>query len=325
MPAQIGLTDTQVQFFEDEGYLVVEDVLDQKTVLDPVRAEYSALLDKLYDQWHANGKVPAPTGMSFDDKLLTAYRAKCEWFQPFDISLPGSRVEADTPFHFGPAVFNMLTAPKLLDVVQSLIGSEITSNPIQHVRIKPPVGDLQSDEVRAHITKTDWHQDQGVTLESADNTRMVTVWIAVSDATEKNGCLKVLPNSARTGPADELIPHCEKTQIGIPDSLIDERNAVPLPVGSGGVVLFNPLTPHASLVNNSSGLRWSFDVRYNVTGQSTGREHFPEFIARSASNPKTEFNDPIAWQAMWEDTRARLAAAEHISLYRWDASAPFCA
>lgn len=325
MSAQIGLSDSQVQFFNDEGYLVVEDVLDQKTVLDPVRAEYGALLDTLYDRWHADGKVPSPQGMGFDEKLLTAYRARCEWFQPFDISLPGGRVKADTPFHFGPAVFNMLSAPKLLDVVQSLIGSEITSNPIQHVRIKPPVGDLQSDEVRAHITKTDWHQDQGVTLESADKTKMVTVWIAVSDATEKNGCLKVLPNSARKGRADELIPHCEKTQIGIPDSFIDERDAVPLPVGSGGIVLFDPLTPHASLVNNSDGLRWSFDVRYNITGQPTGREHFPEFIARSARQPETEFTDPIVWREMWEDTRARLSAAEHISLYRWDASAPYCA
>lgn len=325
MPGQIGLSDTQVQFFKNEGYLVVEDVLDQKSILDPVRVEYSALLDSLYDEWHAQGKVPSPKGLGFEEKLLTAYRARCDWFQPFDISLPGNRVEADTPFHFGPAVLAMLTAPKLLDVVQSLIGPEITSNPIQHVRIKPPVGDLQSDEVRAHITKTDWHQDQGVTLESADNTDMITVWVAVSDATQENGCLKVLPNSARKGPVDELIPHCEKTQIGIPDTFIDERDAVPLPVKSGGVVLFNPLTPHASLINKSQGLRWSFDIRYNITGQPTGREHFPDFIARSAKNPDAEFNDPTKWLTMWQDTRARLAAADHISLYRWDSTAPYCA
>ncbi|MBL4647263.1 MAG: phytanoyl-CoA dioxygenase family protein, partial [Rhizobiales bacterium] len=179
------LTQEQIQFFETEGYLVVEDVLDQATVLDPVRAEYSDLLDGLYDQWHVEGKVPSGEGMSFHDKLLTSYKAQCEWFQPMDISLPGGVIAADTPFHFGPAVLNMLTAPKLLDVVESLIGPEITSNPIQHVRIKPPATDLRSDESRAHITKTDWHQDKGVTLETADQTTMITVWIAVTDATEQ--------------------------------------------------------------------------------------------------------------------------------------------
>ncbi len=315
------LTQEQIQFFETEGYLVVEDVLDQASVLDPVRAEYAKLLDELYEQWYAQERVPSGEGMNFNEKLLTSYKAKCDWFQPMDISLPGGVIEADTPFHFGPAVLNMLTAPKLLDVVESLIGPEITSNPIQHVRIKPPATDLRNDEVRAHITKTDWHQDQGVTLESADQTKMVTVWIAVSDATEENGCLQVLPRGHKKG----LLPHCEKTQIGIPDKFVDDADGVPLPVKSGGVVLFHPLVPHGSLTNITQEFRWSFDVRYNVTGQPTGREHFPEFVARSALKPDAVLNDAEEWLAMWEKTRAELAASQHVSLYRWDQTAPYCA
>ena len=38
----------------------------------------------------------------------------------------------------GPAVFDVLTAPPLLDAVESIIGPEIYSNPTQHVRLKPP-------------------------------------------------------------------------------------------------------------------------------------------------------------------------------------------
>ena len=315
------LTPAQIQHFDDQGYLVVENVLDQASVLDPVRAEYAALMDDLYDVWHAEGRVPAPIDMGFYDKLLTAYEARCDWFQPMDISLPATEVTPDTPFHFGPAVFNMLTNPRLLDVVESLIGSEITSNPIQHVRIKPPATNLQSDEVRAHITKTDWHQDQGVTHESADDTKMITVWIAVTDATRENGCLQVQPARHK----DALLPHCEKTQIGIPNEFLRGRRSIPLPVKSGGVVIFHPKSPHASLVNKTDGFRWSFDVRYNITGQSTGRDHFPSFVARSRTNPSSELHDAAAWRQMWEDTRTRLAAAEHLSLYRWDSNAPYCA
>ena len=124
------LSDAHRHQFQTEGYLVVEDVLDT-TILDPVRAEYETLLDTLCTGWGI-------TGDSFEDKLIKAYAAGHDWFQPMDISLPGDRITEDTPMHFGPAVFNMVTAPRLLDLVEDLIGPEITSNPIQHVLIKPP-------------------------------------------------------------------------------------------------------------------------------------------------------------------------------------------
>jgi phytanoyl-CoA hydroxylase len=315
------LTTEQKDFFDAQGYLVIEDVLDQKTVMDPVREEYTALLGGLYAGWHAEGRVPSPEGLDFHGKLLTAYRAGCDWFQPMDISLPGGEIGPDTPFHFGQAVLDMITSPGLLDVAESLLGPEITSNPIQHVRIKPPAADLRTDEVRAHITATDWHQDRGVTHESADGTRMITVWIAVSDATPENGCLVVQPGRHK----GELLPHCEKKQIGIPDQFIDRRAATALPVRSGGIVIFHPQTPHASLVNRTQQFRWSFDIRFNVTGQPTGRDHFPSFVARSRANPDLELRDARTWRMMWEETRARLAAQPHIFLYRWDSSAPVCA
>ncbi|MCB1457280.1 MAG: phytanoyl-CoA dioxygenase family protein [Nitratireductor sp.] len=316
------LTPEQKQFFDVKGYLVVEDVLDQKTVLYPVRREYSALLDGLYDDWVATGRISVPAGeQDFYAKLLQAYRAGCDWFQPMDISLPGDRIMADTPMHFGPAIFDLVTNNRLLDLVEDLIGPEITSNPIQHVRIKPPANDLRKDEIRAHITATDWHQDRGVTHDEADNTTMITVWCAVTDATIDNGCLQVVPRE----PDISILPHCPKKQTAIADGFIDEESAIPLPVKSGGVVIFHPLTPHASLTNKTDGFRWSFDLRYNVTGEPTGRSHFPGFVARSRSNPQSELHDWRAWRAMWEEARARLAVAPHINIHRWMSDAPYCA
>lgn len=316
------LTAEQIEFFEENGYLVVEDVLDPASVIAPVKAEYAALLDGLYDGWFAEGRVSTPPrGLSFHDKLLIAYRARCDWFQPMDISLPGNRIQADTPMHFGPAVFAMVKAPRLLDLVEDLIGPEITSNPIQHVRIKPPATDLQSDEVRAHITHTDWHQDRAVALEEADSTNMVTVWCAITDATPENGCLQVIPRGHRAG----MKPHCPKTQTAIADGQIDISQAVPLPVKSGGVVIFHPLTPHASLTNRTQGFRWSFDLRYNVSGQPTGRAHFPEFVARSKHNPASVLTSANEWRKLWEAARARLAAQPHIDIHRWKADSPMCA
>ena len=114
------LKQEQIDFFECNGYLVVEDVLDQDTVIAPLRAEYAALLDQLYAEWFAEGRVDTPPeGLTFEDKLLISYRAGCDWFQPFDISLPGDQIFADTPFHFGPAAFDLVTNSHLLDAVET--------------------------------------------------------------------------------------------------------------------------------------------------------------------------------------------------------------
>lgn len=314
------LSETQVDQFEQNGYLVIEDVIDEVT-LQAIVAEYAALFDTLYDGWHVEGLVPAPTpGMGFWDKLDVAFRGGFDWYQPLDISLPHDGITNETPMHFGPAVFQMATHKRILDIVESLIGPEITSNPIQHVRIKPPERLVNGDESRAHIVSTDWHQDRGVTLESADETEMVTVWLAITDATVENGCLQVKP-----GREAEMLPHCTMKQVGITDTYLPKRTAVPAPVKAGGAVIFHPLTPHASLSNQSEGYRWSFDLRYNVTGQSTGRDHFPSFVARSRANPETELKDWRVWKQMWESTRTTLAKGAHIPQHRWPSDGPYCA
>jgi ectoine hydroxylase-related dioxygenase (phytanoyl-CoA dioxygenase family) len=205
--------------------------------------------------------------------------------------------------------------------MEQLIGPELTSNPIQHVRIKPPATKLTSNEIRPHIAATDWHQDRAVALEDADQTDMVTIWIAITDATIENGCLQVQPQTL----GQTILPHCPRTQTGIADGFINEARAIPLPVAAGGAVLFHPLTPHGSLDNTTGGFRWSFDIRFSATGQPTGRSHFPDFIARSRANPGSELRDWQACKSLWEEARARLSQAPHIDIHRWSSDAPYCA
>lgn len=312
----------QLRRFNEDGYLVVEDLIDRDAVLEPLIAEYEALLGALCSGWVAEGRLSneAPL-VGFQNQIRAAYAAGLDYFQPLDISLPPGDIKNDTPFHAGPAAFGLMTAPSLLDTVEALIGPEITSNPIQHVRIKPPAAQLNTDEIRAHITSTDWHQDRAVTLEEADATTMVTCWVAVTDATVENGCLQVIPRSHR----GEMLPHCPQPQVGIPRPLFDQTQATPLPVRSGGVIFFHPLTIHGSLANQSNGVRWSFDLRYNVTGDPTGRPMFPEFVARSRGAPEQEMRDPEAWRQSWEATRRKLAQNEPTVIHRWSPEAAHCA
>ena len=312
------LSEQDLTRFCEDGYLVVEDVLSPEA-RQAVITEYAALMDDLYEGWSAAGLVPSDRS-DFWDKLTACYKAGFDWYQPFDISLPHDGITDETPMHIGPAVFDMVTHGPLLDIVEQLIGPEITSNPIQHVRIKPPQRALPKAETRAHITATDWHQDMGVTMPEADQTQFVTVWLAMTDATVENGCLQVAP-----GRTPQMLPHCSKSQVGIADRFVPRDRAVPAPVRAGGAVIFHPLTPHASLPNNSDGFRWSFDLRYHVSGQPSGRSQFPDFVARSRARPQTELRDWRTWRAMWEATRAHLARTAHIPQHRWAADAPYCA
>ena len=312
------LTANQITEFNENGVIVIPDVLNAD-LLDRIRQEYAGLLDGLYADWQRQGLVPPADGLDFYEKLLVSYRAKCDWFQPMDISLPGDTIRDDTPFHFGPAVFDMITHGPLLDVVEALIGPEITSNPIQHVRLKPPAINLRETENRAHIMATDWHQDRAVAHEDGDQTQMVTVWLAISDATLENGCLQAIKGKPR------MYPHCPKKQTAIADGFLDLDQAVPLPVPAGGAVIFHPLTPHASLNNVSDRFRWSFDIRYNVTGQPTGRAHFPSFVARSRAHPERVLTDWRDWRDLWVDARHRLSVKDHIPIHRWTSDSPACA
>jgi len=184
------ITQEQIDHFNTKGYLVVENLLDEAT-LQAVRSEYSSRMNTLYADWENQGLVkPEHEGMSFWDKLDQCYQGNFDWYQPFDISLPHDGITEETQMHFGPAIFDIVTHKNILDTVENLIGPEITSNPIQHVRIKPPEHAVPKNETRAHIVSTDWHQDKGVTLPEADETHMITVWLAITDATTENGCLR---------------------------------------------------------------------------------------------------------------------------------------
>ena len=312
------MTPAQREAWERDGVLIVQDVVPPET-LAAVRAEYEAVMDGLWSEWSVEGVVDDDPG-TFEARVREANRRGLDWFQPLDISLPMERVTPVTPMHFGPAVFDLLTCPAILDLAEAVIGSELTSNPIQHVRIKPPVAELHEGDMRAHVAGTSWHQDRGVTHEEADETDIVTIWIAVTDATVENGCLQAVPGLAGRG----MLPHCPYRQTEIARGHLD-GTPVPLPVKAGGVVMLHPLIPHSSLPNVSNGIRWSFDIRYSRTGQPTGRSHFPDFVARSRSNPASELKDWRTWLRMWEDARMAAAASPHIELHRWTAQAPYCA
>ena len=314
------MTSTLKQQIESEGYAIVEDVLDE-AMINALVEDYHQLLERLAPKWHAEGLISsAYDGLPFEERL-TACLGETDYFLQgyLDITLPNDTVYADTPIHLSPTIYSLLRYPGIVDRVESILGGEILANPIQHVRIKPPQAQVHSGQHGLH-TESNWHQDQGVARPVADDTEMLTVWLAVSDATIENGCLQIVPRSHRAG----MTTHCPFDQMTIPDPLLSgEPMAVPMKAGSA--LFMHRLTQHGSLANKSDGLRWSFDLRYQPIGDPTGRDEFPGLIVRSRQDPSQEQSYP-EWYASWYAARDHLATVDDRPLtHRWDMDVEVCA
>ncbi|MCA9882364.1 MAG: phytanoyl-CoA dioxygenase family protein [Anaerolineae bacterium] len=308
--------------FDAEGYVVVEDVLDADA-LTALETDYANLLDTHVPRWLAEGHIPE----AFADLPLHQRSGQLvsflndEEFRWFDIAFPQAKKPMGQLPNLSQAVFDLLTHPNLLDCIEALIGGEILVNPIHHVRIKPPEALLKSAKPSGLMKSTGWHQDLGVARSVADDTDMITAWVAITDATEENGCLCVVPRSH-----DALTTHCTTNGVTIPDALIEQQAVKAIPVRRGGVLLMHRKLQHASLENKSDSIRWSFDLRYQPIGQPTGRDEFPSFVARSRNHLADVMVDHAAWVELWRQTEAWMVTQENFEKsHRWSGDAEVCA
>lgn len=322
------LDDADRARFADDGYLLLPGLLDPTRDLEPLRVEYADRVDALAIALREAGEISSThADLPFGRRISALFAELGSRLHGYlDISLPQKGVGLKTPVHTGPAAFGLITNPRLLDAVESIVGPEIYSNPTQHVRIKPPVGAIEaSGVITPEVATTVWHQDLATIMPEADESEILTVWVAVTEATRANGCLLVAPGSHKRG----LALHCHDSRASysrqaIPEPLIGDRR-VALEARPGDVLLLDRFMMHASLPNLSDDIRWSVDLRYQATGQPTGRPWFPGFVARSRAEPGSVLSDAAAWTGLWDAARANMVAAPPRSFQRWPEGNPDCA
>jgi ectoine hydroxylase-related dioxygenase (phytanoyl-CoA dioxygenase family) len=277
------LTPEQVAAFREQGYLVAEGVVTEED-LAPFIGEYEAWIDARARALQAEGKITnLYENEPWEKRFARLYEQAPEIGSGMDV------------MHLrGPATFGFFRNDNLLDAVESIIGPEITCSPIQHIRAKVP-----NVASKSGFYNVPWHQDMAVTWEEADDSDIITCWMALADATVENGCMEVLPGVWKKG----LLPHYNGeggTSIR-PEALPPEVAPVPVPVRKGGVVFMHRCTPHRSTPNLTDGVRWSLDLRYQPTGTPTGRPFHPEFVARSRAHPESVLTDHAAWDSRWAE------------------------
>lgn len=308
------------QLIETQGYAIVENLLDE-AALGAIIEDYHQLLDRMAPVWQSQGVISSAYEELPFEQRLTAILAEGnkDVFSHIDIALSNETVHPEAGINISRAVYDLIRNERVVDKVEEVIGGEILSNPIQHVRIKPAQAKVAP--VMANLTtETKWHQDQGVHRPNADDTEILTVWLAITDATIENGCLQVVPYSHTNG----ITEHCPFDQVLIPPHLL-AGDPVPAPIKAGDAIFMHRLTQHSSLVNRSDTIRWSFDLRYQPIGAPTGRDEFPSLIVRSRENP-AQVQSYEEWRDAWYAARDYLASLEERPVtHRWSADAPVCA
>ncbi|PVB61472.1 phytanoyl-CoA dioxygenase family protein [Labrenzia sp. 011] len=315
MVREPALSAEQIVSFQENGFLVLDNLVPAED-LEAIEQEYDAALDEHAKRLYLQGDIADEyADLEFGARYARIISEYPDLHQFLNISLPllNEDIDASTfHMHSGPAAFHLMRHPRILNVVEAIIGPEIYASPVQQMRMKPPEKQL-SDALAGHsnVGATTWHQDIVALFPEADETEQLTVWLAISDASIESGCLVSIPGSHREGPKT----HCSNDAIAsepqVPDKLMQGRAGVPLPVRKGGAVLFHKMNVHRALPNLSQNLRWSMDLRFHPIGQESGRPAFPGFVARSRSNPLQELHDAQAWAASWDSARERVLSGQH--------------
>ncbi len=280
----MGLTLEQLAEYDQQGVVVARGILEEYD-LQPVIDEIVEFIDSRARELHTGGKIEhLHEEEPFDLRFGLLARQCGEIAQGMDIM-----------HHRGPSMFGFLFNDHLLDAVESIVGPEITCSPIQHIRPKPPA--TSDGEGTGSLGAVPWHQDAGVMMEEAEDTNIVTCWLPLGDSTREMGCLQALPGVNRIG----YVKHQAAGGTTVAPGQIPDMDPVDLECRRGDVIFMHRFIPHRSMPNRSDRCRWSMDLRYQTSGQHTGRTGHPAFVVRSASAPDSVQRDFGEWCERWVD------------------------
>ncbi|MED5415904.1 MAG: phytanoyl-CoA dioxygenase family protein [Candidatus Latescibacterota bacterium] len=226
----------QVETYQRDGYLILEDVLSpaQTSALDEQVRKIAARQTDFPEASLEFEPGAASGGMDTLRKING-----CCVHDPFFV---------DHARH-----------PSLLGAAVDLLGPDVKLFGDQ-LFVKPPGG----------IEKT-YHQDSPYfTIEPM---AMVTAWVAIDEVTLDNGCMWVIPGSHKRGALDhsEAWMVGDRQDVRVPDSAMDRGAEQPITLSAGSCSLHHSLLLHRSGPNNTNTFRRGLATHFmTATSRWTG-------------------------------------------------------
>ena len=290
--------------FEKNGFVRIRNVLDYKLDLEPILNDMAFIMNRLVHRFVPKKDKKRVLGLSFKKKYSHLVKLNIpELDQYFNIRLP-QNVNVDSDFFASQSIFNLIKNNKILEKVSKILGQEMSSNPCQNSRIKQPEKAISKKNLHDGLVgRTPWHQDAGVMNKKGQKgTELVTCWIPFTKTRIENGCMLAVKESHKLG----LVNHDtgSKGQVEIKGKeKIDDLKTIALEANVGDIILLSRYLIHCSLPNKSKNFRISMDLRFNKTGQHSGRDPLPSFVVKSKNRKKIKVNNYKQWIAMWEEAK----------------------
>jgi phytanoyl-CoA hydroxylase len=218
------LTPEQIAFFQENGYLPGVPALT---------AEELAAARQAYDRIFAATEKPA------------SYRNLGQ--KEGEAVSKGAVLQIIDMWRLDDAFQHLLFQEEILDMVEGVIGTPNIRLYHDQALYKPALhGDI-----------VPWHQDNGYwRLVPAG---AVSLWMALDDADEENGCMWVVPGSHRAGEAGHQRAGQYIAQL---KADADESLAVPVPLPAGSGMFHHCLTLHMTKPNHSPRQRRAWVIHY---------------------------------------------------------------
>jgi ectoine hydroxylase-related dioxygenase (phytanoyl-CoA dioxygenase family) len=214
------LSDTDVAFYREHGYLVVPDVLDAATLRE-LRGELGRIVEGASEVTSHTAVYDLEPGHRHDDPRVRRIK---------------------TPHRFFPRFADLARHPRLVEILTRLLGSAVRLHGSK-INLKSP----------RYGSPVEWHQDWAFYPHTNDD--LLAVGVMLDDCTPENGALLVVPGSHR-GPVWDH--HAGGYFCGAvdPDAIREEiARAVPLIAGAGSMSFHHVRLLHGSAQNRSASPR----------------------------------------------------------------------
>jgi ectoine hydroxylase-related dioxygenase (phytanoyl-CoA dioxygenase family) len=217
-------------------------------------------------------------GLIFPVPILSAaegqrYRAACDELEARLGGKPRTVAVRQMHLHF-PWAHALATHPAILDAASDLLGPDLLIWATE----------LFAKHPHDATVSVGWHRDQPYL--GFHGGHSTTAWVALSDSTAANGCMRVLPRSAERPSLSAATPACApQRQAPTPET---EPYLVDVTLRPGEMSLHAEDVLHGSAVNPSREKRVGFVIRF-VTPEARPVHGRPSALLARGSDPHHHF------------------------------------
>jgi ectoine hydroxylase-related dioxygenase (phytanoyl-CoA dioxygenase family) len=277
---RLPMTNEAEAFYRENGWMVAHEALSKAEVAELV-------VETARISRNADGKIEGidPAGPELDDEAAMK-RVLCIHF----------------PHKMSGVFHRALAHPAVVEVLTRVIGPNVKAmQSMLFVKASGKPGQA-------------WHQDEDF-IPTRDRS-LTGAWIALDDATVRNGCLWILSKSQKPGLLWPQKFHfdkrfdCTRESYDFPWK---DEDSIPVEVKAGSVVFFNGYTLHRSLPNRAEGGFRRSLVNHYMSAESLLPWMKPDEKTSMALADYRDIvmvagRDPFAWKGTEDVSRAFVRA-----------------